>query len=571
MSFNTRGVGPEGAVAGVGGAGPAAVPAVEGPGVGGPGVGGPEVEGPGLEGPGLEGPGLGSTAGGHAIEAVGIEKRFGSTRALRGVSLKIGYGQCAGLVGRNGAGKSTLVSVLSGLVAPDGGHVLFDGRLAPPQKDVNAWRSRIAVVFQHSMVVPQLTVAENVFLGHRDAKSGLVDWKALHKRTQAILDEWGFNVSSRTLCSSLRVEERQVVEIVRALATGARCLLLDEPTAALERGGVARLFERVRQLVGAGFAVLYISHHLEEVFDICQEVTVLRDGEAVLSAPVAEVGDDEIVRAMVGAAAATGHGSAAKARPPREAVARSGLVVEDLRSTSPRGALKGVSLSVVPGEQVGVTGLLSAGVVTLGRAVAGMEPWTSGQVLVDGKALVPGRRDLALRSGVGYVPEDRLEEGFVGQLSVAENAAMTVADRLAGRVGVVTPKRREAAVRPYVEALSVVSSSLNQHVAELSGGNQQKVTVVRALVRQPSVLVAVTPTRGVDVASKALLLAALSEAAHHGGAAVLLATDDFSDLTSCDRVVVLVRGEVFAEFSSPPYEREALLAATEGLSITGQV
>jgi simple sugar transport system ATP-binding protein len=242
-----------------------------------------------------------------------------------------------------------------------------------------------------------------------------------------------------------------------------------------------------------------------------------------------------------------------------------GLTVDHLSAESQRGALRDVTLHIAPGEQVGVTGLLSAGVVTLGRAVAGVEPWTSGRVLIDGKPLTPGRRDLALKAGAGYVPEDRMAEGFVAHLSVAENVTMTVLDELAPHTGIVTPARREAAARPYTEALSVVSSSLRQAVAELSGGNQQKVAVARALIRKPAVIVAITPTRGVDVASKVLLLRALSAAARDQGAALLLATDDLSDLAVCDRVIVLVRGERFTEFDRPPFDREALLAATEGL------
>ena len=511
------------------------------------------------------------TVAAPAVEAVDIEKSFGSTRALCGVSLQIANGQCVGLVGRNGAGKSTLVSILSGLLAPDSGQVRFEGQPAPVLKDVDVWRSRIAVVFQHSMVVPQLSVAENVFLGHRDAKGGFVDWRSLRERTQAILDEWGFEISAKALCSTLRVEERQVVEIARALATGARCLLLDEPTAALERGAIVRLFERVRQLVASGFAVLYISHHLEEVFEICQDVTVLRDGLVVLTAPVSKLTKDEMVRAMVGGMAPEEQAALPVRVTVRGTDTDKGLSVEDIHADSLRGNLRGVSLHIAPGEQVGVTGLLSAGVVTLGRAVAGVEPWTSGRVLIDGRPLAPGRRDLALKAGAGYVPEDRMAEGFVAHLSVAENVTMTVMDELAPRTGVVTPSRREAAAKPYAEALSVVSASLRQAVAELSGGNQQKVAVARALIRRPAVVVAITPTRGVDVASKALLLRALSLAAREQGAALLLATDDLSDLSLCDRVIVLVRGEKFTEFVSPPFDREALLAATEGMDAVENV
>ncbi|HTU06004.1 MAG TPA: ATP-binding cassette domain-containing protein, partial [Trebonia sp.] len=233
-----------------------------------------------------------------AVEAAGIHKRFGSTYALRGVDLSLLPGHCLGLVGRNGAGKSTLVSILSGILTPDAGQVRFDGQPAP--SDTAGWSGRIATVFQHSMVVPSLTVAENVFLGSQPGRAGFVDWRAMRARTRSVLAEWGFDVNAGAPCSSLTVEQRQIVEIVRALAAGARCLLLDEPTAALERGAVQRLFERIRQLCQSGVAVLYISHHLEEVFEICTEAAVLRDGELVLSAPLAGLSKDDLVTAMVG-------------------------------------------------------------------------------------------------------------------------------------------------------------------------------------------------------------------------------------------------------------------------------
>ncbi len=239
-----------------------------------------------------------------AAEAVGIHKRFGSTRALRGVDLSLEVGRCLGLVGRNGAGKSTLVSVLSGRYAPDAGEVRLDGRPAPSLGDIAAWRGRIATVFQHSMVVPSLTVAENVFLGRQPRRGfrgiGVVDWRRMREQTREVMAEWGFDVNADTACGNLTVEQRQVVEITRALAAGTRCLLLDEPTAALERGAAQRLFERIRQLQAQGVAILYISHHLEEVFEICTDIAVLRDGEMVLTAPLAEVTKDDLVAAMVG-------------------------------------------------------------------------------------------------------------------------------------------------------------------------------------------------------------------------------------------------------------------------------
>ena len=510
-----------------------------------------------------------------AVQATGIHKQFGSTQALRGVDITLWPGRCLGLVGRNGAGKSTLVSILSGIYAADAGLVRFDGNPAPPLGAVGAWRSRIATVFQHSMVVPGLTVAENVFLGRQPRRSGLagraglIDWRRMRAETRAIMAEWGYQVDAATLCGQLTVEQRQIVEIVRALAAGTRCLLLDEPTAALERGAIRRLFERVRQLTASGVAVLYISHHLEEVFDICQDVAVVRDGELVLTAPAADLSREQLVTAMVGSQVAAGSlGRVPSA--PRAGPGAPLLAIEDVRSDSVRGPLRGVSLRVGAGERVGITGLLSAGVATLARVAAGAEPLSAGRVLLDGRPLVPGRRDLALRRGVGYIPEDRQAEGFVALLGVAENTAMTIADRLARMLGLLWPRVVNAAAAPLIRRLSIVASRPGQPVGELSGGNQQKVTAARALARGPRLIVAITPTRGVDVASKSLLLSELAEAAERDGAGLLLATDELDDLVICDRVAVLVRGEAFAEFTEPPFGREALIAATEGLRAGGR-
>jgi simple sugar transport system ATP-binding protein len=260
------------------------------------------------------------------------------------------------------------------------------------------------------------------------------------------------------------------------------------------------------------------------------------------------------------------------------------LTVTGLTSASPAGRLSGVSLTVAPGEVVGVTGLLSAGVATLGRVVAGAEPRGGGEVTLRGRPVPSGRRAAAQRLGIGYIPEDRRAEGFVAHLGVAENATMTITGRLADRLGFLTPASRAAAAAPLTTRLSLVASGPAQPVGELSGGNQQKVTVARTLAHDPALIVAITPTRGVDVASKALLLDSLADVARGSGSAskeaagsaskeaagagVLLCSDELSDLVICDRVIVLVRGEVFAEFTEPPFDRDELIIATEGLSNT---
>jgi simple sugar transport system ATP-binding protein len=519
-----------------------------------------------------------------AVEAVGIHKRFGSTHALRGVDLSLEPGRCLGLVGRNGAGKSTLVSIMSGIYPPDAGEVRLDGRPAPPLGEVAAWRGQIATVFQHSMVVRHLTVAENVFLGRQPRRRGLgpgvVDWRRMREQARKVMTDWGFDVNVDTACGNLTVEQRQVVEITRALAAGSRCLLLDEPTAALERGAARRLFDRIRQLQTQGVAILYISHHLEEVFEICTDVAVLRDGELVLTAPLGDVTKDDLVAAMVGPkmtdtsapeapdAPDAPEGPAGRGEPaPAPAADRPALVVDGVTFASPGVFLGNISLTIGGGERVGVTGLRGAGATTLARIVAGATAPDAGQVRLGDRVLRPGNRAGALRAGIGYIPEDRQKDGFVPLLGAAENISMTITDRIA-RAGFVSPRRREARAAPLARRLSLVSAGLGQPVRELSGGNQQKVTVARALASNPVLIVAITPTRGVDVASKELLLSELDRITTETGASLLLATDELDDLVICDRVVVLVRGEIFAEFTEPPFDREALIAATEGLGAT---
>jgi simple sugar transport system ATP-binding protein len=520
-----------------------------------------------------------------AVEARDIVKTFGPTRALRGVDLSLEPGRALGLVGRNGAGKSTLISILSGLIKADQGTVRFDGVPAPPAGAVHAWREKIATVHQHSMLIPDLTVAENVFLG-RPNQGRLVDWRAMRREARQVLAEWGFEIDASVACRELTVEQRQIVEIARAVASGTRCLLLDEPTAALEHDAVRRLFDRVRQLVDSGVAVLYISHHLEEVFDICDDVTVLRDGEVVLNAPTRDLTRDTLITAMVhgndpqarpdgGDQTGPGGPAAPRARPiavpAADGADQGGLLeVRDLTARSTRGNLHGVTLSVGAGERVGVVGLVSSGVIALGRIVAGADRAETGRISIGGRDLPNGRRGAALRAGIGYIPEDRRAEGFVGGLSIAENITMTVVDRLShASGGFLTPRAVTRAADPLAGSLGVVASSLKQPVAELSGGNQQKVTVARALAREPRLIVAITPTRGVDVASKELLLESL-RAATVAGAGLLLATDDINDLEVCDRVLVLVRGRITARFDraqdGAQFDREALISAIEGLT-----
>jgi simple sugar transport system ATP-binding protein len=499
-------------------------------------------------------------------EAEHVSKTFGETRALIDVSLGVWAGECHGLVGRNGAGKSTLVSLLTGLSRPDHGSIRLAGEPAPGLADRGAWLEKVACVYQRSMMVPPLTVAENVFLNRPTGRKGspLVDWREMRQRAHAVMLEWGFDLDVDQQASSLTVEQRQIVEIARALSIGARFLILDEPTAALEKAAIERLFDRVRRLRDGSVGILYISHHLEEIYDICDRVSVLRDGELVLSGQVRDVNQGTLIAAMVGSA------------PPRrvteiEAVKKqSGLGEEKLQVLnlsvpSRAGSVDDVSFTVRAGECLGLVGLDGSGSATVADTMIGLVKARSGSVRVHGARVPPGKVDAMLARGVGYVPQDRHARGFAPQLGVGENLTLTVLDRVSRRVlGLVSFEARDAIARRQVETLQIVATSLQQPVSSLSGGNQQKVVVGRALAQDPSVLVVVNPTVGVDVAAKERLLDSVGQA-RDDGMAVLLVSDDFEDLRICTRLLVMVRGKISREFAEPPWDRQQLISAVEGL------
>jgi len=379
--------------------------------------------------------------------------------------------------------------------------------------------------------------------------------------------DWGFDIDVDQAAGDLTVEQRQVVEIARALSIGARFLILDEPTAALEKAAVERLFERVRRMREGGIGVLYISHHLEEIYDICDRVSVLRDGELVLSGQVSDISQADLVAAMVGSA------------PPRrateiEAVRKSTglgaerLAVSNLSVRSRAGSVDDVSLTVRAGECVGLVGLEGSGSVTVADAVIGLLKPQSGTVTVHGRPVPPGKVDAALHRGVGYVPQDRHARGYAPRLGVGENLTLTILEDVSrGILGLVDFKARDRIAQEQVDKLQIVARRLEQPVSSLSGGNQQKVVVGRALAQKPSVLVVVNPTVGVDVASKEALLDAVGSA-RDGGMAVLLVSDDFEDLRICTRLLIMVRGKIAHEFGQAPWDRQQLISAVEGLELS---
>ena len=492
------------------------------------------------------------------VSASGVTKRYGATLALNNAGIVIERGQTHALVGRNGAGKSTLVSILTGLNKADSGELRFEGNPPPPMADRDGWQRLVACVYQKSTIIPSLSVAENLFL-NRQAKSGPISWRGMRKQAADLLDAYELDVDPKQLAEDLTVEQRQLVEIARALSLGARFVILDEPTAQLEGKAIERLFTRMRALRESGVTFLFISHHLQEVFDACDVVTVFRDARHVLTRPVQDITPPELVEAMTGEAAGDAAGNN---RPAARADAE---VVLAARELSLPGEYADVDLAVRAGEVVGVAGVGGSGKIALAETLVGLRAATSGAVEIAGKARKPGSVPAALAAGLGFVPQDRHRQGLVPLLTVAENATLTITDRLGGG-GFISPKRRRAVARQAIAELAIKTDGPDQPVAGLSGGNAQKVVLARALANQPRALVLISPTVGVDVRSRDSLLEAVDEAAGRG-TGVLMVSDEIEDLRVCDRVVVLFRGAVHAELAAGWTDRQ-LVAAMEGVDET---
>ncbi|MEV6759965.1 sugar ABC transporter ATP-binding protein [Streptomyces sp. NPDC051105] len=488
------------------------------------------------------------------VEARDIVKRYGPTVALADGRLTVLPGESHALVGRNGAGKSTLVSVLTGLQAPDEGTVRFDGEPAPPLGDRDAWRSKVACVYQKPTVVPELTVAENLFINRQPLHRGLISWRRLRSEAAALLDTWDVHVDPEARTADLKVEDRQMVEIARALSFGARFIVLDEPTAQLDNREIERLFSRMRALQDSGVTFLFISHHLQEVYEVCQTVTVLRDARWITTASVAELPRRALVEAMAGESIAEQDHS-------REAVADESPVVLDARGlTSP--SYQDIDLTVRRGEVVGIAGSSGSGKIELAESFAGLYTPTGGAARLDGERLPFGDVKAALKAGVGCVPRDRHGQGLVFGMSIGDNATMSVLDRL-GRFGFIAGDRKRRFADELIERLDIHAEGPEQPVSDLSGGNAQKVVMARALASDPRLLVLINPTAGVDVKSKESLLARMDNA-REDGTAVLVVSDELDDLRRCDRVLVLFHGRVVAEHPAGWRDHE-LIASIEGV------
>jgi len=491
------------------------------------------------------------------LTAEHLVKRYGGVVALADGSLSVSGGEVLALMGANGSGKSTLGKIITGVVAPDGGTLRLDGRELRFRSPQEARRAGIGAVYQELSLIPDLTVAENIWLTHEPLTPvGTVSRRALRDRTQALLELFAGTVGpaldADALVAELAPDERQIVEILKAMSLEPRLLILDEATSSLDSRQVARLFELVADWKRQGRATIFISHRMEEVFRISDRAVVLRSGATVGEARLDSTREAELVQLMIGAEVA--------ARSGRTALAREGAPLLTAKQISSR-RLRGVSLELRPGELLGLGGLQGQGQSELLLALFGAVPF-NGEVTLDGKPVRFRGPRQAIRAGLAFVPGDRGREGLLPSRSILENLMLPSWRRYG------TPLRVEAAradAKRIGEELRLVAESLDAPTTSLSGGNAQKVVVGKWLLRKPRVLLLDDPTKGVDVGAKSELYGLLDELRRAGAAIILYSSDDEELLGLCDRVLVLQDGEVRAELAGPTLTRAELVAASLGV------
>jgi len=486
-----------------------------------------------------------------------VSKSFGPVLAVQGVSFPLFAGEAHALLGENGAGKSTLVKILAGVHGADGGELLIDGEPVAFKGPAAARAAGVSVIYQEPTLFPDLSVAENIFVGRQPLGAGRrIDHGAMNREATEVFTRLGVHLDPERAARGLSVADQQIVEIAKALSFNARVLVMDEPTAALTTVEVERLFDVIRTLRAQGAAVLFITHRLEEAFASCQRVTIMRDGHTIRTAPIEDVTIDDIIRSMVG--------RDLDSLFPKTAT-EPGEVVLDVQELCRVGVFDDISFQVRRGEIVALAGLVGAGRTEVARAVFGIDRRTSGTVRVNGAELPNGKPLAAMKAGVALVPEDRRQQGLVMEMGIDQNVALASLGRLS-RFGLIRRSSERELAKIWAGRLRVKFSRMGNTVATLSGGNQQKVVLGKWLARSPSLLIIDEPTRGIDVGTKAEVHRILDGLVADGLAVLMISSELPEVLGMADRVLVLREGRITAEFTRAQADEDAVMRAATGQS-----
>lgn len=490
------------------------------------------------------------------LEAKNLTKSFFGITVLKGLDLTLEPGRIIGLVGENGSGKSTSMNILGGVLQPDAGSMTLDGSPYVPKHPRDAYRAGVNFIHQELNLFPNLTIEENLYLG------GFPSWhpfipiinrRRIRVKTNALLDEVSLEVSPVREVASLSQGEKQLVEIAKALSGHARLIIFDEPTTSLTAHEIERLFALIAKFRSQGIAMIYISHIIEDVLRLCDEIVVLRDGLTVGRDSATRLTPERIITLMVGR-------TIEQMFPTRDARPGNKPLLEILNVSEP-GVVKNISISIHPGEVVGLAGMLGSGRSELAQIVFGLAPKQSGRIVAEGRELDNSARE-AIQSGLAFLTEDRRSEGLLGLASIGDNVALPALEFFSRKSGVVDTPRLRSAISAVANSVQLRASNLErQTVNSLSGGNQQKVVLAKWLMRSPKIFILDEPTRGIDVGAKYEIYKIINRLAA-GGAAILLISSEIEELIGLsDRIIVMSRGEISAEFSKDQFDREQILRA----------
>lgn len=488
------------------------------------------------------------------LSVEGAAKNFGGVKALISADLTLYTKEIHALLGENGAGKSTLLKTLAGVHRLDAGSITLNGEIFEQGSTRLARDQGIAVIYQEPNLFPDLTLAENVFVGRQPLVGRSVDWKLMENESRALFEQLGVSLNPLTRARGLSIADQQIVEIAKAISTKAKVIVMDEPTAALSSKEVDRLFTVARNLRDQGCAVVFVSHRLNEVFALCDRVTIMRDGSTVSTALTSELNEPMVIRAMVGR-------DVSELFPKIDA--QIGEIVLSIKDLARDGQFENISFDVRAGEIVALAGLVGSGRSEIARAIFGVDKYNSGTVLINGKKLKPASTLAAMEHGIALVPEDRRQQGLFMPTSIAKNAAITMLSRI--RKGFVVSSQSERVVADkWTRVLQTKFENINDPVERLSGGNQQKVVLAKWLATEPKLLIVDEPTRGIDVKTKAEVHKLLTQKAQEGLAILMISSELPEVLGMADRILVMREGHIVREFSRIEANSESVIAAATG-------
>ncbi|GAB3894400.1 sugar ABC transporter ATP-binding protein [Spirosoma agri] len=488
----------------------------------------------------------------YVLQVHGLTKTFSGVKALDNVQLHVRKGEVHALMGENGAGKSTLMKILIGLLKSDSGEILLEGTPLAAGSVNEVLRKGVSMIHQEILLVPELTVAQNIFLGREATRlfPGWLDDRTIYRQAEEILTRMGVNIDARTKMKYLSVAEMQMVEIAKAISNDARLLIMDEPTSALSDREVATLFRIIRELTQKGVAIIYISHKMDEIFTIADTITVLRDGRYIGTSSASAMDTNQLIAMMVGREIDSLF---------PEPTTSKGEVILSVRDLGRTGKFSGITFDVRAGEVLGMAGLMGAGRTEIARAIFGLDWIDHGQIFVKGQPVTIRFPPDAIRHGIGYVSEDRKGVGLVPTMSVKENSTLASLRNYANGP-FIQDKREISATADMVDNLHIKTSSIDQKVATLSGGNQQKVVIGKVLLSSPDVIMLDEPTRGVDIGAKAEIYKLINELTSNGLAVIIISSELPELVGMSDRILVLAAGKQTAILSKEEATQETIMA-----------